>query len=81
MAQHRLETGLQMDVDEPCVCGLIYEDFRTELTFTTVQQMMYTGSEDPGDWRCRSRHAVLGYWRELKLQLWATHQGYCTNDE
>lgn len=69
------------ETEGSCACGLTYDSFRTGLNFSTVQDMMYTGSEDPTDWRCRSRHAVLGYWRELKLQLWAHHQGYCTNDE
>lgn len=69
-----------MALSYDCVCGLSYEDFRTGLTFSDVQQMMYTGSEDPEDWRCRSRHAVLGYWHELKLQLWASHQGLCDDE-
>jgi hypothetical protein len=47
-----------------------YHDFRTGLTFATVRQMMWSGGP-PSEWRSKSRRAVLGYWHELKQQLYA----------
>lgn len=60
-----------------CLCGETYDKFRTGLTFADVKGMMFTGSEDPKDWRQRRRHSVLGYWHELKIQLWMLHLGLC----
>lgn len=64
-------------LSETCVCGATYDRFRTGLTFRDVKDMMWTGSENPEDWRHKRRNSVLGYWRELKLQLWAMHVGIC----
>jgi hypothetical protein len=34
--------------------------------------MLWSGGE-PSTWRCKSRRAVLGFWRELKLQMYAMY--------
>ena len=60
-----------------CSCGETYTKFRTGLAFVDVKMMMWSGSEDPADWRHRRRHSVLGYWHELKIQLWMLHLGLC----
>lgn len=62
---------------EPCSCGCTYDRFRTGLNFAVVRELMRVG-DDPSTWRNRGRHGVLGYWRELKLQLWATHVAECS---
>ena len=67
-----------MDGPLVCVCGAEYRAFRTGLTFSDVRQMMRVGSNNPNDWRNKRRHGVLGYWRELKLQLWHMEHGECT---
>lgn len=53
-----------------CTCGESYERFRTGLTFAAVKQLMYVGGDDPTQWRHKGRRQVLGYWTELKRQLW-----------
>jgi hypothetical protein len=47
-----------------------YAEFRTGLTYRDVYHMLWSGSDDPRDWRYKRRHTVLGFWRQLKLQLW-----------
>lgn len=47
-----------------------YDGFRTGLQYGEVRAMMYSSSDDPREWRYRRRHTVLGFWRQLKLQLW-----------
>lgn len=51
-----------------------YEDFRTGLTFGTVRQMLWVGSDDPKDWRYKRRGTVLGFWHQIKLQLYAEYE-------
>jgi hypothetical protein len=66
-------------VTERCSCGCKYDDFSTGLNFATVRQMMRQGEEaDPSTWRNKGRRGVLGFWRELKLQLWAGHVNECS---
>lgn len=65
-------------VVERCDCGCTYDRFSTGLTFGAVRQMMVTGDDDPSTWRNKSRRGVLGFWRELKLQLWASHVAECS---
>lgn len=56
-----------------------YERFRTGLDFASVQAMLWRETDDRSQWRCRSRNAVLGYWRQLKRAMYddylATFQG------
>lgn len=60
-----------------CACGCLYEEHRTGLTFPEVRKMMWRASDDSKDWRQKRRHSVLGFWRELKLQLWDMLHGHC----
>lgn len=60
-----------------CSCGERYDRFRTGLTFAAVKQLMYVGSDDPTQWRHKGRKAVLGYWTELKRQLWDERHQAC----
>lgn len=60
-----------------CSCGTTYASCRTGLTFAEVRRMMRVSSDDPKDWRSKSRRAVLGFWHELKLQLWEQIHGGC----
>lgn len=53
---------------------LTYEQFRTGLTFREVRRMLWVHSDDPRDWKYKRRRTVLGFWRQLKLQLWAQYQ-------
>lgn len=52
---------------------MTYEDFRTGLTFSDVREMMYVSNDDPKTWRQKRRGSVLGFWREIKLSMWATY--------
>jgi len=61
-------------------CGLKYKDMTTGLTFKDVKQMMFDNSPDPADWKYKRRHTVLGYWHELKLQLWEEHVRTCKGE-
>lgn len=63
-------------VTDACGCGCTYDRFSTGLTFAAVRQMMVTG-DDPTTWRNKGRRGVLGFWRELKLQLWSVHVAEC----
>jgi hypothetical protein len=50
-----------------------YDDFRTGLTFREVRQMLWVNNDDPETWRYKRRRTVLGFWHQLKLQLWAQY--------
>ena len=68
-----------------CSCGERYEDFRATneggrvYTFGDVRSLLWNQPDPnrPGWWRQKTRRAVLGYWRELKLQQWEYRHGYC----
>ena len=61
-----------------CPCELeAYDIFRSGYTFLDVRQMLWSYSDDSRDWPNVSRHTVLGYWRQLKLELWE-HYGTFT---
>ncbi len=44
-----------------------YAEFRTGLMFRDVYHMLATR-------KYRRRHGVLGYWRQLKLEMWEEYQ-------
>lgn len=52
---------------------LAYHEFRTGLTFRGVRRMLWVNNDDPSTWRYKRRHTVLGFWHQLKLQLWAQY--------
>lgn len=58
-------------------CGCRYDEFRTGLTFRHVRQAMMVPTNDPQTWRQKRRHSVLGYWRELKMQLFEDYHHGC----
>lgn len=45
---------------------LTYEQFRTGLTYYDVYHMIYTRKH-------KRRHGVLGYWHQLKQQMYAQY--------
>ncbi len=49
---------------------MTYRQFKTGLTYRDVYQMLWVHSEDSREWRYKRRATVLGFWHELKLQLW-----------
>ncbi|HET7036573.1 MAG TPA: hypothetical protein VFI42_12895 [Thermomicrobiaceae bacterium] len=49
---------------------MTYAEFRTGLRYRDVYHMLWSGSDDPRDWRYKRRHTVLGFWHQIKLQLW-----------
>lgn len=49
---------------------LTYDEFRTGLTFREVRRMLWVNNDDPATWRYKRRRTVLGFWHQLKLQLW-----------
>lgn len=57
----------------PTVFDGRYATFRTGLTFGDVRRMLWVHSPDPADWRYKRRRTVLGFWHQLKLQLWAQY--------
>lgn len=59
-------------------CGGKSAEFRTGFTFRHVRQAMMVPNGDPDTWRQKRRHSVLGYWRELKLQLFEDYHHGCT---
>ena len=36
--------------------------------------MLYTGSDDPADWRYKGKSGVLGYWKELKTDMYKDYR-------
>jgi hypothetical protein len=64
-----------------CVCGCTYEECKTGLTFADVRKMMWRASDDPKEWRQKRRRSVLGFWKELKLELWEQFHGFCSEME
>lgn len=60
-----------------CACGCTYQEHKTGLTFADVRRMMWRASDDPKDWRQKRRHSVLGFWKELKRQMWEQLHGGC----
>lgn len=62
---------------DTCSCGASYTELKTGLTFAQVRSMMWVPSEDPRDWRYKRRNSVLGYWHQLKLEIWNSLHGGC----
>lgn len=60
-----------------CPCGCTYDAFRTGLSFAVVRSLMRVSDDDPRRWRQKRRSGVLGFWHELKVQLWYSHLGDC----
>jgi len=50
-----------------------YKTFRTGLTYRGVYEMLWVHNDDPSKWRYKRRRTILGFWRSLKLQMWAQY--------
>ena len=53
---------------------MTYRQFRTGLTYRDVYEMLCVNSDDPKNWRYKRRGTVLGFWHQIKLQLWERYQ-------
>lgn len=64
-------------------CGLRYDDFRTGMSFRQVRRDIIAIGTDgkTGKTKYGRRRGVLGFWHELKQQLWEQHVGMCTDPE
>jgi hypothetical protein len=47
-----------------------YDSLRTGLSYQEVYDQLKDYSDDPKDWRYKSRGVVLGYWHQLKMELY-----------
>jgi hypothetical protein len=47
-----------------------YDSFRTGLSYRAVWEMLRNESDDPREWKYKSRGVILGMWHEIKLQLY-----------
>lgn len=56
-----------------------YKDFRApdQPTFATVKEEMFVASDDPKQWKRRSRGVVLGRMFEHKQEFWRAHLDAC----
>jgi hypothetical protein len=56
-----------------------YDEFRTGLTYKDVHMMLKTSVKH----KAKRRGSVLGYWHELKLELYerAVNAGYAEDDQ
>lgn len=59
------------------VCGIVYDDFRTGMTFADVKAEMYVASENPEDWVYKRRRCVLRRWRRIKRAMFDYHIEEC----
>lgn len=59
------------------VCGMVYNDFRTGMTFADVKADMYVVSENSDDWVYKRRGCVLRRWRKIKKIMWEYHISEC----
>ena len=56
---------------------MTYADFRTGFTYREVFGMLWVDDPDPSTWRQKRRASVLGFWHELKRDLWREHLAMC----
>ncbi len=47
-----------------------YEKYKTGLTYDDVYNKLWRDSDDPADWRYKGPSGVLGYWHELKQEMY-----------
>jgi len=52
------------------ICGLTYDEFRTGHDYRSVYYMCYNRPY-------KRRNTVLGYWRQVKIELWEQHLVDC----
>lgn len=60
-------------------CGLRYDDFRSGMTFKEVRNLIITigWCTKKNKIKHGRRNGVLGFWHELKIQMWSVHEGDC----
>lgn len=58
-------------------CGMTYDRFRTGATFGEIVRMLWVDNPDSSTWRYKRRNTVLGFWRQMKLQMWDGHLAQC----
>lgn len=63
------------------LCGLSYDQFRTNLTYSEVQNLFWSTDTDTQTWKYKRRNTVLGKWHQIKLELWAGHLKDCKSAE
>lgn len=58
-----------------------FDEFRTGLTYQDVFNMLRDESDNPQEWKYKSRGVILGKWHQLKLELYerACENGYTLN--
>jgi hypothetical protein len=47
-----------------------YDRFRTGLTYDDVLSMLWSSDPDSAHWKYRRRGTVLGFWHQLKQDMW-----------
>ncbi len=67
-----------MDKSDQCPsCGLVYAQFRTGFTFQDIVDMFWVTTNDSTQWKYKRRHAILGRWHQIKLEMWDQHLSGC----
>jgi len=56
---------------------MCYRDLKTGLSFAEVKKLMFDNEPDPKNWKYKRRNTVLGYWHELKKEMWDHHIEGC----
>lgn len=59
-------------------CGMKYRDLKTGFTFADIVSMLWVDDPDPARWRSKRRNSILGFWHEIKLNLWREHCDLCS---
>jgi hypothetical protein len=47
-----------------------YDEFRTGLTYRDIWAMLADESDDPADWKRKSRGVILWHWHKIKMDLY-----------
>jgi hypothetical protein len=47
-----------------------YDKFKTGLAYRDVVSMLWSSSDDPKEWRRKSRGSVLGLWHRIKMSYY-----------
>jgi len=77
-----MKRGRQRDLFDRCeVCGMLYADFKTGLTYQDIYDLRWREDADSSTWLYKRRHTILGSWREIKQALWAQHLNNCATGE
>lgn len=51
-------------------CKITYDEFHTGYTYKDIYYLIYTR-------KYKRRNGVLGYWHQLKLEMWKKHVEEC----